>query len=866
MQRRTSRLLAAATLAIAAALPASAAVAAPAPRAGDPGGRTSLKPTAGPLTATIRRTAYGIPHIEATDYASLGFGYAYAQASDVLCVLADTYVTVDGERSRFFGPDSGYLIGGNGTQATNLDSDLYYARINTSGVVQRLVDAPLPLGLLPEVKELARGYTAGYNKRLADIGGSAGVTDPACKGAAWVRPVDEATVYRNFYRLSLLSSGGTAIDAIAAAQPPAAAAPGAAPRQRSQAAPTLDAAALGARLDAGAVGSNAIAVGRDATRGDSAGHGALLGNPHFPWIGSERFYQAQLTIPGELDATGGSLLGAPVVMIGYTADLAWSHTVSTSRRFALAQLTLDPKDPTSYLVDGASEPMTPTTQTVQARQSDGTLAAVTRTLYGTRYGPVLTSLSGQPLPWTATTAYALVDANGDNLRTIDHFLAMDRAHSVDDVQAILKRYAGVPWVNTIAADRAGNALYADVTPVPHLEDAELASGPCSTPLGRVVFPGARLGVFDGSQSTCAPGSDPDSVRPGLFGPSRLPQLRRTDYVANSNDSFWLSNPTAPLTGFPLLVGDTGTPRSLRTRIGLVMLTQRVVGTDGLGPAGVDRQDLQDILTSNRQYAGELTRDAFVGLCRSYGTAAPLSAGGTVDPTAACAALASWDRRETTTSRGAVLFRQIWQRARTATGGPWTVPFSAADPVGTPNTLDTQKVAVRTSIGDAVAALAAAGIPVDAPLGDVQYREIGPGAGEKVGVPGGPGDFGQYDAVYTLFQGARGYANPFTGSSYIQAVTWTGDTTCPDARTVLTYGETTDTSRADYGDQTRLFSAGQWARVPFCAADVRAQALSTVVVTDELPGAVVPEAPLALLVPVVGIGAGLLLLRRRRRLA
>ena len=37
----------------------------------------------------------------------------------------------------------------------------------------------------------------------------------------------------------------------------------------------------------------------------------LLGNPHFPWQGSERFYQAQLTIPGKLDVSGAQAVRGP---------------------------------------------------------------------------------------------------------------------------------------------------------------------------------------------------------------------------------------------------------------------------------------------------------------------------------------------------------------------------------------------------------------------------------------------------------------------------------------------------------------------------------------------------------------------------
>ena len=50
----------------------------------------------------IRRTAHGIPHIEARDWGSAGYGYGYAFAQDNVCVMAETYVTVDAQRARWF--------------------------------------------------------------------------------------------------------------------------------------------------------------------------------------------------------------------------------------------------------------------------------------------------------------------------------------------------------------------------------------------------------------------------------------------------------------------------------------------------------------------------------------------------------------------------------------------------------------------------------------------------------------------------------------------------------------------------------------------------------------------------------------------
>src|ERR687897_3445258 len=64
-----------------------------------------------------------IPHIKATTFYGAAYGYGYAFAQDNLCEIAETYVTVNGERSRFFGPDGTYESRGNGGKFNNLDSD-----------------------------------------------------------------------------------------------------------------------------------------------------------------------------------------------------------------------------------------------------------------------------------------------------------------------------------------------------------------------------------------------------------------------------------------------------------------------------------------------------------------------------------------------------------------------------------------------------------------------------------------------------------------------------------------------------------------------------------------------------------------------
>ena len=161
----------------------------------------------------VRRTSHGIPHIKASSFNGAAFGYGYAFAQDNLCEMAETYVTVNGERSRYFGSDATYESRGNGATFNNLDSDFFFQRIKDDRVVEKLIEVPPPSGPLPEIREGARGYAAGYNAYLREVG-VGGIPDPRCRGQAWVRPITELDAFRRFYQLALLASSGVAIDGI----------------------------------------------------------------------------------------------------------------------------------------------------------------------------------------------------------------------------------------------------------------------------------------------------------------------------------------------------------------------------------------------------------------------------------------------------------------------------------------------------------------------------------------------------------------------------------------------------------------------------------------------------------------------------
>lgn len=830
--------------------------------------------------ATIRRDGVGVPHITADDYGSLGFGAGWAFAHDNICTLMDFTVTVRAERSKFFGPDAGWTFHGNGARQGNRESDFWYASINASGRIEELLAQPPPHGPLPGIRSAVRGYVAGVNAWLEDVGGADGISDPRCKGADWVRPLEEIDAYRRFYQLASLASTGVAIDYLGGAQPPGLDTVTDLLGQSAPAQSAADAALLAdqeqlveqlpARLgEMLGIGSNAYGLGGDAT---ANGKGMVLGNPHFPWQGGERLYEVHLTIPGVLDVAGAGLYGVPLALIGHTDGVAWSHTVSTAFRFTPFELTLVPGSPTTYLVDGVPKQMEEVQVSIE--MPDGSTES--RTLYRTEYGPVMTGVLGLPLfPWTPVKAWAMGDAN-DHMRYLNHFFEKNHAQSVREIYEIQTRNQGVPWVNTIAADSTGEAYYADISVVPNVPDSKTTL--CNSALGIVTTQLLGLPVLDGSRSECNWDTDPDAIVPGIFGPDNLPHLFRDDYVHNGNDSYWLSNPHEPLTGFARIIGDEEAERTLRTRLGLIMVEERLAGTDEYAGTRFTQEQLRDAVFNNRQYAAELVRDDLVDLCELLPGGLALGTSGPVVVSGACPVLAGWDMRDNLDSPGAVLFRRFWSNLLgldpgrglisipvTGVNVPWSVGFDVDDPMHTPNTLNALDPRVVLALADAVADLEGAGIPLDGTLRDWQYEVKD---GERIPIHGGPGGFGVFNAISASWDPAAGYTDIFHGSSFVMVVNFV-DGACPvDANAIVTYSQSEDVTSPHFADMTRMFSKKQWNDMPFCEDEVaRATGRPLVVRGGVLPDSGDEPTPstgggLA----VVGVGAllGWVLLASRER--
>ncbi|MGY2415732.1 bifunctional acylase PvdQ [Pseudomonas tolaasii] len=716
-------------------------------------------------SADIRRTTFGVPHIRANDERGLGFGIGYAYAQDNLCLLANEVVTVNGERARYFGPDEATL-----EERNNLASDVFFTWLNTPEAVAAFWKAQTP-----QMQQRIEGYVAGYNRYLKEQGA------PKHCQAAWVRPLVAEDLVKLTRRLLVEGGVGQFAEALVGATPPQATA---AVQPDAKAFELAAAHQQRFTLDRG---SNAVAVGRDRSFN---GRGMLLANPHFPWVGGMRFYEMHLTIPGQLDVMGAALPGLPVINIGFNQHVAWTHTVDTSKHFTLYRLTLDPKNATHYLLDGKSIAMEQTPVKVQVKQPDGSLKDVTHTVYSSQFGPVV-QWPGK-LDWDSHHAFSLRDANLGNDRVLQQWYAMNRAASLKELQASVHTLQGIPWVNTLAADDTGQSLYMNLSVVPNVSAAKLAQ--CGDPRA-----GLQMIMLDGAHSACAWDIDPRAAQPGIFPADQLPQLERTDYVQHSNDSAWLANPKAPLTGFSPVISQDHIGLGPRARFAVQRL-------QALEKQPINVADLQNMVMDNEVYlAGQVMPDLLAFCTKHLGADAA-----TLQPL--CTSLKNWDQRANLDiGLGLVHFINLVAHLQQIPDA-WRVAFDPAQPLTTPNGLAIDREPVAKALRQAMLASIADVAKLDAKQwGDIQVSG-------QIPIHGGPQELGIYNAMQTVPR-ADGKREVVSGSSYLQIVTF--DDKGPQAIGVLAFSESSDPESKYSRDETQAFSEKKLRPLPFTEAQIKA---------------------------------------------
>jgi acyl-homoserine-lactone acylase len=760
--------------------------------------------------ATVQRTEFGIPHITADSYGNMGFGYGYAYAQDNFCVLMKEIVRANGESALLLGDDG------------DINQDFVYKLVNSND----FIEGELLPALSSDFADLLEGFAAGMNKHFGETGAS-GLAggDEGCTNAAWAREITQLDMGKMLHKLILRASTAPLAEALGGQSGPT----------ETVTTTGMSKAELSQQLASATppeilpppevLGSNAYALGGDATE---SGSGLLLGNPHFPWAGSNRFYMVHLTIPGVYDAMGASLHGFPLVNIGFNDSIAWSHTVSTGNRFTLYELKLDTNDPLRYEYDGGFRDITQQTVTAQQVGGDGEIEDIEHTFYMSHYGPILDlSLLADELavlsdwPTFLGTAYAVRDVNLGNLRGFDVWDGMAKASNMAELLEATK-VIGNPWVNTVAVDKFGEALYADISTVPNVTQEQYDV--CTAGPSRSLLTSFGLVTLDGSDSFCEWGSDADAPTDGILGFANLPKLQTRNHAANANDSYWLAAVNERLEGFSPLIGQEQYQQSLRTRLTFDQLADRFDNSDDLDATGLfNTEKLQQVMHSNRNLAAELVLDEVLTICAAVADWSGYTAN-TAETAEACSLLGGWDRKSDNDSVGEHIFLEFWRYFRNE-ANIFSVAFDANDPINTPNTLNVGDVAVveavKQNIADGVQRLLDAGIELNKPWGEVQFVERN---GVRIPINGSTGAY-SFSTISSNLVDGEGYSDIYAGNSYIQTVGWdSSDSACPDAFAVLTYSQSTDPASPHYADQTQLYADKQWVDMPFCADDIAASAI------------------------------------------
>ncbi len=829
-------------------------------------------PEGGP-TATIRRTTSGVPHVTADNLESVAFGLGYAQAQDNLCTLADGFVKARSQRARYFGPGPGNL---------HIINDFSYLAQGVLREAQAEFDT-----MSAEESALLRGFAAGYNKYVRDT--DSGDFPPECRNGPWVTeitPVELLAYYRIVaqYASGDLFATGAVFIAVPPGVDPSPQPVAAALEPEEQA--LLDSTVTFAKNAAGerqnyqdlGLASNAWGIGTELSEN---GRGALLANPHFPYTGLRRLYQSQLTVPGYLNVQGAGLLGTALPLINFNENLAWSHTVSTSRRFTVYELTLKEGDPLTYIKDGEERPITSETYEIEVNVGGDALGRVSRTFYFSEYGPMLAmdAVTGGGLPaWGATgKAYSYRDANATTNNLLETWLEMSRATSLEELQAVFQRCRSTLWVNTTYADDQGNAFYMDTSSVPNLSDEArsiVAFKRYVSPEYAQLFD-AGITLLDGNTSR------DDWIEGecgGLVPYEDKPKLVRADFVQNSNDSFWSTNPAAPLEGYPPLYGSERTALNPRTRIGLYMLQNPTdPGYADSPPAGQDGKfgatDLINVIHNNRSWYAEEFLGELQARCAAVGAGlVNLPGGGARTVDGGCAVLSGWDGVYEEDSVGAHVFRVFIADYRGKFASHLTVPFDEDNPVFTPSTPapadpgDLANDPMLVSLAAGLERLDSAGVSYDATLGEVQtYQPTGgvpPGGTPVVLAEATPwhGGDGTIDGAFNAVRNSSSpYAedtllpriNPPTipntaglssvpgdgwriayGTSWHFGLEFTDSG--PRAFGLVSYSQSTDPASPFFNDQARRYADKDFRQFWFTEAEIAANLLpgGEIIISDD----------------------------------
>jgi penicillin amidase len=188
--------------------------------------------------------------------------------------------------------------------------------------------------------------------------------------------------------------------------------------------------------------SNSWVVGGDRSR---SGKPLVANDMHLALNAPNIWYLIGLHAPG-YDVVGMSLPGAPGIVAGHSAAVAWGFTnaMVDDSDFFIEQV--NPEDSTEYRTPDGWQPFETRVETILVRGRED----VTMTVRSTRHGPVITPVEDRAQGRVLAFKWVAHEPAG----TFEALLGMGRASSVEEfIQAM--RPFGNPHQNVVFADTAG---------------------------------------------------------------------------------------------------------------------------------------------------------------------------------------------------------------------------------------------------------------------------------------------------------------------------------------------------------------------------------------------------------------------------
>jgi acyl-homoserine-lactone acylase len=496
----------------------------------------------------------------------------------------------------------------------------------------------------------------------------------------------------------------------------------------------------------GSPGSNAWAI---SPRKSVNGHAMLFINPHVFFFGPTQFYEGHLHSNEGWNISGASFLGMPFPVIGHNEYLGWTHTVNYP---GISDVYMekfdDPRDPLAYAYASGHRKATERTEVIKIKNDRG-VESKSITLRKTHHGPVVSVKGSQAL----TLRLAKLDEGG----LVDEWYAMGRAHSLAEFKAAMSRLA-IPMFNTMYADREGNIFYVYNAAVPRRS----AKTDWMKPLD---------------------GTSPESEWQGYHRFEELPQLTNppAGFLQNCNSTPFLTttegNPVK--TDYPAyMVHEPDTPRA---RLSRRMLSAKDKFTfDEWARAAFDTTVIQ--------------AETFVpALVEEWEKLKQTDSARAEKLAAAVAELKSWNRVSTIDSKAMTLFALSFERAsRMRDTAPWARIRALEAVIGN---LERDWGTWQVAWGE-INRLQRV---------DTSGRELFNDTRPSLPVPGASGPLGIIFNFYSRPEKGQKRRYGYLGNTYLSVIEFGRE---PQARSLLVFGESADSTSPHYLDQARIYAAGE----------------------------------------------------------